>query len=109
VDISAQLAADLTALSEALDEDADLEMTLRNFAAAAQLAVASYLGMTMTIIADGHEVTLHVPEHARAEYDIAASLLIPLPGPTGTQAGNSVVLYAATPRRRARSSTSPPT
>ena len=44
MDISAQLAADLAALSQALDEDVDLETTVRDFAAAAKLAVTSYLG-----------------------------------------------------------------
>lgn len=96
MDISAQLAADLAVLSEALDDDADLETTVREFAAAAKLAVSSYLGMTVTVIAGGHEVSLDVPEHARAEHEIGASLLIPLADITVTEAGSSLVLYAAT-------------
>ena len=31
--------------------------------------------MTVTVIAGSHEVSLDVPEHARAEYEIGASLL----------------------------------
>jgi hypothetical protein len=97
MDISAQLAADLAALSQALDGDADLETTVRDFAAAAKLAVTSYLGMTITITAGGHKVSLDVPEHARAAHEIGASLLIPLDDTTVTEAGSSLVLYAATP------------
>jgi hypothetical protein len=97
VDISAQLAADLAALSQALDEDVDLETTVRDFAAAAKLAVTSYLGMTVTVSANGHQVSLSVPEHDRAEHDIATSLLIPLVNLTPTEAGSSLVLYAGTP------------
>lgn len=97
MDISAQLAADLADLSQALDDDADLETTERDFAAAAKLAVTSYLGMTMTMIAGGHEVRLNVPDHNRAVHEIGASLLIPLTDMAATESGSSLVLYAATP------------
>lgn len=97
MDISAQLAADLAVLSQALDGDTELETTVRQFAAAVKLAVTSYLGMTVTVIADGDEVTLDVPEHARAEHEIATSLLIPLADVTATESGGSLVLYAGSP------------
>lgn len=97
MDISAQLAADLAALSQALDDNADLESTVHDFAAAAKTAVTSYLEMTVTVIAGGHEVRLNVPEHNRAEDRIGASLLIPLTDLGATQSGSSLVLYAATP------------
>jgi len=97
VDISAQLAADLAALSHALDDDLDLETTVRDFAAAAKLAVSSYLAMTVTVIAGGHAVRFNVREHAQIERDIAASLLIPLATIPAAEAGGSLVLYAATP------------
>ena len=97
MDISAQLAADLAVLSQALDDDADLETTVRDFAAAAKLAVSSYLGMTVTVIAGGHEVRLNVPDHDRAVHEIGASLLIPLTDMAATESGSSLVLYAATP------------
>lgn len=97
MDISAQLAADLAVLSQALDDDADLETTVRDFAAAAKLAVSSYLGMTVTVIAGGHEVRLNVPDHDRAVHEIGASLLIPSTDMAATESGSSLVLYAATP------------
>jgi hypothetical protein len=97
LDISAQLAADLAVLSQALDADADLETTVRDFAAAARLAVSSYLGLTVTVVAGGHEFTADVVEHANVEHKIATSLLIPLANLTPSDAGSSLVLYAATP------------
>jgi hypothetical protein len=97
LDISAQSAADLAVLSHALDGDADLETTVRDFAAAAKIAVASFLGMTVTVIAGGHEVNFDMQERAGAEFEIAASLLIPLANITVTKAGSCLVLYAATP------------
>ena len=97
MDISTQLAAHLATLSQALDDDTDLETTVRDFAAAAKLAVPSYLGMTVTVIAGGHEVRLDVPEQARGEHEIGTSLRMPLTDITPTDAGSSLVLYAATP------------
>jgi hypothetical protein len=97
LDISAQLAADLAVLSQALDEDVDLETTVRDFSAAARLAVSSYLGMTVTVITGGHEFSADVPEHAAAEHEVATSLLIPLANLTDSDSGSSLVLYAATP------------
>ena len=97
MDISAQLAADLAVLSQALDDDADLETTVRDFGAAAKLAVSSYLGMTVTVIAGGHEVRLNVHDYGRAVYEIGASLLIPSTDMAATESGSSLVLYAATP------------
>jgi hypothetical protein len=97
VDISAALVADLSALSEALDDDVDLETTLRHFAATATLAVPSYLGMTITIIIDGHKVRFTVAEHPGGERDVATSLLVLLADLAGGEAGSSLELYAATP------------
>lgn len=97
MDISKQLAAQLAVLSQALDDDVDLETTVRDFAAATRVAVSSYLGMTVTVIAGGQKVRLDVPEHARGKHEIGASLRIPLADITITDAGSSLVLYAATP------------
>jgi hypothetical protein len=92
-----QISAALAALTEALDDDQDLETTLHDFAIAAQLAVASYLGMTVTIIAGGHEISFTVREHQEAEQRIATSLLIPLTYLAAAAPGSFLVLYAATP------------
>jgi hypothetical protein len=96
LDISAQLAADLAVLSQALDND-DLETTVREFAAAAKLAVSSYLGLTVTVTAGAHVVTINVAERAGAEHETATSLLISLTHITPTDADCALVLYAATP------------
>jgi hypothetical protein len=97
MDLSAALAADLTALSEALHGDVDLETTLRHFAATAALAVPSYLGMTMTVIVDGHRVSFTEPERPGGQRPVATSVMIPLSDIAGSEAGSSLVLYAAAP------------
>jgi hypothetical protein len=97
MEISAELAADLAALTETLDENDDLESTLHDFGIAAHLAVPSYLGMSVTVIGGGHEISFMVPEHVEADRTIATSLLVPLSDLAGTGAGSFMVLYAATP------------
>lgn len=63
--------------------------------------MASYRGMTMTIAADGEQVSLTADDGAAgaggAAAEIAASLLIPLAAVSETLAGSSLLLYAATP------------
>jgi hypothetical protein len=95
MDISAALAADLTTLTRALDDPGiDLKTQLQQLTADVRHAVASYLGMRMTIAVDGTEVSFTV-HHATGS--IAASLRLPLAAFSPTETGSNLVLYAATP------------
>ena len=97
--ISPALAADLAALTDALDhDDVDLETQLDAFTAGVTLAVASYLGMRMTIAVNGCEVSFSAPDNlATTTPAIGTSLLIPLTVVSNAQPGSTLVLYAATP------------
>jgi hypothetical protein len=82
-------------LSGALQEpDGGLERRLESFADDLNQAVSSYLGLTVTIAVDGHEISFSLTETAgHAE----TSLRIPLPAIAGSEPGSTLVLYAATP------------
>jgi hypothetical protein len=101
VGLSAEFAADLAVLTQALDDpDVDLGAALESLAAALQRAVASYRAMTMTIVLDGRELSFTVQRHDgpnAAEPKPATSLLIPLAAGTGTRPTSTLVLYAANP------------
>lgn len=87
---------DLAVLTRALDDpEIDLETQLHTLITAVEAAIASYLGMTMTIAADGHEVSLTVD--APGATPIATSLVIPLTAVSTAEAGSTLTLYAATP------------
>ena len=95
MDLSASLAADLDLLSAAIqDADGNLETRLLSFVEGLRNAVGSYLGLTLTIGLDGHEITFTLTEHAA---QAGTSLRIPLAAVAGDQAGSALVLYAATP------------
>lgn len=77
MDVSAALAADLAALTRALDDpDIDLETGLRDLAADLKRAVSSYTGLSMTIALDGHDVIFTVDDEPTIRP--VTSLLIPL-------------------------------
>jgi hypothetical protein len=102
VEITATVAADLAALTEALDEPgADLATTLRRLAADAKLAVGSLVGLTVRITVGGQQTQLSTLDGAAVSGAVRASLLIPLQpvlvGGAATAAGIDLVLYAATP------------
>jgi hypothetical protein len=102
VEITATVAADLAALTEALDEPgADLATTLRRLAADAKLAVGSLVGLTVRITVGGQQTQLSTLDGAAVSGAAPASLLIPLQpvlvGGAATAAGIDLVLYAATP------------
>jgi hypothetical protein len=106
MDISESLTARLAALSGSLD-GVDIETQIGLLAEHATIAVASYVGMTMTVSADGQQVSLTV--HVDAARPIGASLRIPLDHPVDeappaadgagahSRLGSSVVLYASAP------------
>jgi hypothetical protein len=102
VSIPAALAAALATLTEALDEPGiDIASTPRTLGADAALAVSSYLGLTVTAMADGHPVSFTDLRGDLGLTEAATSLRMALP-PTPTPdaadpATMTLVLYAATP------------
>jgi len=96
VEITAALAADLAALTEALDEPgADLARTLRQLAADTKLAVGSYLGLTVRAAVSGKPVALSTLDGAAAQ--VRSSLMIPLPPVVDGAAALGLILYAGVP------------
>jgi hypothetical protein len=94
VEISAALAADLKALTDALDEPGvDLEHLLHAFGADTRRTVDSYLGLTMTLIFDDFPISLATMDPV----DVATSLRLPLNALCDVQAGSALVLYADKP------------
>jgi hypothetical protein len=100
VEITAALAADLSTLTEALDDsDVDVADTLRRLSAAAALAVRTYLGLTVTSVLAAGEVTLTALELGTVPGDIRTSLRLPMPRTSddGPAPLVSVTFYAAEP------------
>jgi hypothetical protein len=99
VDITSALVSDLAILTEALhdpatDHESDLETTLSQLADDVTFAVRSYLGMSITIRADGYPITLTATTPAASHTAVRSSLLIPLPLLSSTEAGSTLTLYA---------------
>ena len=95
MEISAALVADLTSLTDSLDQpDTDLEALLRALADDTRRAVRSYLGLTMTLIVDGYPVTLTAMDEFADPGDIATSALLPLPALCDAEPGSVIVFYA---------------
>jgi hypothetical protein len=97
VEITAAVAADLTALTQALDEPgADLAVLLHQLAADAKFAVATFVGLTVRVTVDDHPSNLTAFEADAAVDKVRASVLIPMQhGADG--AGIDLVLYASAP------------
>jgi len=95
VEFSATLVADLKSLTDALDQPGtDLEALLRGLADDARRAVGSYLGLKMTLIVDGHQVTLTAMDELANPGDIATTALLPLPALIDAEPGSVIVFYA---------------
>jgi hypothetical protein len=100
VEITAALAADVAVLSETLDgPDADILEGLRQLAADAQLAVRSYLGLTVIAGDATSPSTLTGMEDSAHQVDVVSSLMIPLSDESADDAGSRlvVILYAGRP------------
>lgn len=102
MEITAAVAADLAALTEALDEPgADLAATLHQLATDAKLAVPSLVGLTVRITVGGQQTQVSTLDGAALSGPVRASLLIPLQpvlvDGSATAAGIDLVLYGATP------------
>ncbi len=95
MDLSTALAADLASLSNALqDPDGGLEVRLASFADDLRASFGSYLGLTITLALDGHQISFSLTDRVAVAM---TSLCIPLPEVAGSEPGSSLVLYAATP------------
>jgi len=95
VDHSATLAADLALLSGAIKNPGDgLEPLLESLVEDLRRAIGSYLGLTMTIAVDDHEISFTQSERADPA---GTSLQIPLASVAGSPPGSTLVLYAAVP------------
>ena len=95
MNLSAALAADLGLLSAAIQNtDGGLEPVLESLATELHGAVDSYVGLTITIAAEGHRISFTTSEPGAIA---KTSLSIPLAAVAGSEAGSSLVLYATTP------------
>lgn len=95
MEITPAVAADLAALSEALDEPgADLAVLLHQLAADAKFAVGTFVGLTVRLAVDGESSNLTAFEIGAASGDVRASLLLPL---HADGVGTDLVLYASAP------------
>ena len=99
MDLPTALLRDLLHLSSSvgLDDDA-LTAPLATLVAALQAAVPSYRGLHLTLVEDGHPVSLAAFIHPEDAEPITTSLRIPFAalGP-GFDAASGVVLYGSTP------------
>jgi len=96
VEITAAVAADLAALTEALDDpEIDLARTFGQLVADAKLAVRSFLGLSVRV-ASGGPALLTALDGAEPA-DVGASLLIPKPAGVAGAAEVDVILFAAAP------------
>jgi hypothetical protein len=96
MDVPAALHADLAALSDALEGGTDLEALLEGLVDHARAAVESFLGMTVTVVAQGQKISFTVRDE-RDGREIVASLRIPLGADAGSAVGSALTLYAAVP------------
>ncbi|MEP7019662.1 MAG: hypothetical protein ABI808_03355 [Pseudonocardiales bacterium] len=95
MDLSAALAADLALLSAAVHKtNGRLEPVLQSLARQLRVAVDSYVGLTITIAADGHRISFTASEPNAIA---ATSLSIPLATVAGSETGSSLVVYATVP------------
>lgn len=98
MDSSPAIAAALAALAHVLDESGpdDIQANVESLLADLKRAVPSFIGMTVTIALDDHEVSFTV--HADGPIKPATSLLIPLESPApSAAAASTLLLHAATP------------
>jgi hypothetical protein len=96
--IPVALAADLQSLTDALDQPGiDLQTHLETLAVGIRNTVASYLGVTMTLLVDGYPAEFTVLDSAEGGLPVAASLRLPLEDISVAEPGGALVLYASTP------------
>jgi hypothetical protein len=98
------VAAALGLLTDALnDPDGDLHGTLATLRHDLIATVPSYLGLSITVVSDGHPVTISAfhrnaaERHERSPEGIASSLWMPLAPFVVAEAGSQLIFYAARP------------
>lgn len=97
MEISPAVAADLAALSDAVEEPGtDLAVLLHQLGADAKFAVRTFIGLTVRLTVDGESSDLTAFEAGTTSGDVRASLLLALPA-AGDELGTDLVLYASLP------------
>jgi hypothetical protein len=95
VELSDAVAADLAKLTRALDEPGvDLETLLRQLSDSCAVAVASYLGFSITIVVGDYPISLALLEDFLDPTEILTSLMLPLGAIEGDGFGGELTLYA---------------
>lgn len=98
VDIPNALAADLVALTEAIEEPGvDLEDLLVRLGDTSALAVDSFLGLTISLLVDGMSVQLSAWQNGPGEGQIATSATLPLSALGGLGPHGTITFFAAVP------------
>jgi hypothetical protein len=89
------LARDLSVLTRVLDRPGiDFEVLLRGLGDTISGLVESYLGLRMTLILDGHAITVTVMDGFVYPGDIAVSARLPLDDLSTAERGSVIVFYA---------------
>lgn len=97
MDLSAALAGDLAVLTEAIDDpDLDLQALLDALTSDLRRAVASYLGMRMTIVIEDRQVSFTAGAFNTSTATVT-SLLLPLATVATSEARSTLVFYASVP------------
>jgi hypothetical protein len=95
MDSTDTLIADLSYFRHALERsDIDLEAQLKALADTVRRTVDSYLGLRVTLIAEGHSFTVTAMQRLVHRGDIASSARLPLAALTGVEAGSMIVFFA---------------
>jgi hypothetical protein len=95
VEPSPSVAADLLALSEALDRPGgDLESLLRDLGASCALAVTSCVGFSITLLVDGAAFGVTLLEPPLSGCRIVTSVTIPLACLVSFEVGSEITFYA---------------
>lgn len=90
------VAAELSHLDHAIQRTGiKLEARVRALADTVRLTVDSYLGMRITMIVEGHSLTVTAMERFLDPGDIVASARLPLAALTGVEPGSMIVFYAS--------------
>jgi hypothetical protein len=90
-----KLTADLIDLAHALERPGrDLEARLRALADTIRHQIESYLGLTITLISDGHPLTVTAMDRLTDPGDITASARLPLDAIGAAAPGSMIVFYA---------------
>ncbi len=89
------LSADLATLSAELgDTSVDLQGLLEDLADRVRATVSCYLGMSATIVVDGHPMTMTVMDESADPADVASSARLPLTALIAAEPG-CIIFYAA--------------